>query len=109
MWLLEVFLAACSPLSNSTSEPFCLYSRCACQANAEPDLQQTGDRLKGLVAGLVEGILELVADPLAARQHSCQQVNGLPAGSAARLGHWIKVYEKQQHGRGLGGSGMQML
>ena len=35
------------------------------QANAEPDLQQTGDRLKPLVAGVVEGIMQLVVDPLA--------------------------------------------
>ena len=35
------------------------------QANAEPDLQQTGDRLKLVVAGVVEGIMQLVVDPLA--------------------------------------------
>ena len=29
-------------------------------------------------------------------------------GSAAGFGRWIKVYEKQQEGRGLGGSGMRM-
>ena len=38
------------------------------QANAEPDLQQTGDRLKLVVAGLVEGIMQLVVDPLAHSQ-----------------------------------------
>lgn len=43
------------------------------QANAEPDLQQTGDRLKPVVEGLVEGIMHLVVDPLA---HS--QVNPPP-------------------------------
>jgi len=42
--------------------------RRAAQANAEPDLAQTGARLRPLVAGLVEGALALVADPLAARQ-----------------------------------------
>lgn len=35
------------------------------QANAEPDVAQTGARLRPLVAGLVEGVLALVADPLA--------------------------------------------
>ncbi|KAK9826378.1 hypothetical protein WJX81_005431 [Elliptochloris bilobata] len=34
------------------------------EANAEPDMAQTGERLRPLVAGLVEGILALVADPL---------------------------------------------
>ena len=29
-------------------------------------------------------------------------------GSVAGFGRWIKVYEKQQDGRGLGGSGMRM-
>lgn len=38
------------------------------QANAEPDLQQTGDRLKPVVEGLVEGIMHLVVDPLAHSQ-----------------------------------------
>lgn len=38
------------------------------QANAEPDLQQTGDRLKGLVAGMVEGALDLVAGPIEQQQ-----------------------------------------
>ena len=36
----------------------------ALQANAEPDLQQTGERLKPIIAGLVEGIMQLVVDPL---------------------------------------------
>ena len=36
----------------------------ALQANAEPDLQQTGKRLKPIIAGLVEGIMQLVVDPL---------------------------------------------
>ena len=38
------------------------------QANAEPDLQQTGGRLKPVVAGLIEGIMQLVVDPLALSQ-----------------------------------------
>lgn len=38
------------------------------QANAEPDLQQTGRRLKAVVAGLIEGIMQLVVDPLALSQ-----------------------------------------
>lgn len=77
------------------------------QANAEPDLQQTGERLKGLIAGLVEGILDLVADPLAVQQGDVvRPVNG---EMTEGFGRWIKVYEKQQGGRGLGGSGLQML
>ena len=40
----------------------------ALQANAEPDMKQTGQRLQGIIAGLVEGILQLVADPLTAEQ-----------------------------------------
>lgn len=38
------------------------------QANAEPDLQQTGSRLKPIVAGVIEGIMQLVVDPLAMTQ-----------------------------------------
>ena len=34
----------------------------ALQANAEPDMKQTGKRLKGIVAGLVEGTLGLALD-----------------------------------------------
>ena len=50
------------------------------QANAEPDLQQTGDRLKGLIAGMVKGALDLVAGPLEQHQdhHSC---NGHQVGA----------------------------
>jgi hypothetical protein len=77
------------------------------QANAEPDLQQTGDRLKGLIAGLVEGVLELVADPLEVQQRGFAEVTR--EHTAEGFGLWIKVYEKQQGGRGLGGSGLQML
>ena len=29
------------------------------QANAEPDMKQTGERLKGIISSLVEGTLEL--------------------------------------------------
>ena len=79
------------------------------QANAEPDLQQTGGRLKGLIAGLVEGILELVADPLAAHQHCRRRESGRAGGACDGFGHWTMVFERQQSGRGLGGSGMQML
>ncbi len=35
------------------------------QANAEPDMKQTGDRLKHLIDNLVEDTLQLVADPFA--------------------------------------------
>jgi hypothetical protein len=44
------------------------------QANAEPDLQQTGDRLRGFISGLVEGILQLVVDPLAESADPCALV-----------------------------------
>ncbi|KAK9815849.1 hypothetical protein WJX72_010743 [[Myrmecia] bisecta] len=40
------------------------------EANAEPDLKQTGSRLRPLIAGLIEGTLELVVDPLAGPQGS---------------------------------------
>jgi hypothetical protein len=46
------------------------------QANAEPDLQQTGKRLKGVIAGLVEGTLDLVAAPLEAQHGQQSQVSG---------------------------------
>ncbi len=54
------------------------------QANAEPDLQQTGDRLKGVIGGLVEGTLELVAGPLE-RQNGkhCQVIHSNPISSQA--------------------------
>lgn len=35
------------------------------QANAEPDLRQTGKRLRGVIDDLIEGVLQLVADPFA--------------------------------------------
>lgn len=38
------------------------------QANAEPDMKQTGERLKGLIDSLVECTVQLVADPFAAEQ-----------------------------------------
>ena len=83
------------------------------QANAEPDLRQTGDRLKGLIAGLVEVTLDLVAGPLEQQQqqqqHQAKQVLSMPQVSGGRVGSWIKVFEKRQDGRGLGGSGMHML
>ena len=41
---------------------------CFPQANAEPDMKQTGERLKSLIDNLVEGTLQLVADPFAEKQ-----------------------------------------
>ena len=38
------------------------------QANAEPDFGQSGDRLRPVIAQLVEGTLKLTADKLAASQ-----------------------------------------
>lgn len=35
------------------------------EANAEPDFKQTGQRLRCVIDGLVEGTLQIVADPLA--------------------------------------------
>lgn len=72
-----------SPLSFSTANvllPLLGSDACGCaccavdadwrvwllEANAEPDLMQTGDRLAPLIADLVDGIMELVVDPLAA-------------------------------------------
>ncbi|DBA82917.1 TPA: hypothetical protein ACH3X1_006707 [Trebouxia sp. C0004] len=73
------------------------------EANAEPDLQQTGSRLKPMVAGVIEGIMQLVVDPLAMTQ-------GVNASQPASLsedfaGRWVEVLDKQQ-GRHLGSSGM---
>lgn len=73
------------------------------EANAEPDLQQTGSRLKPIVAGVIEGIMQLVVDPLAVTQ-------GVNASQPASLseafsGQWVEVLNKQQ-GRHLGSSGM---
>ena len=45
------------------------------QANAEPDLQQTGTRLKSVIAGLVEGCLQLVADDMPAQSVSSWHAN----------------------------------
>ena len=87
---------------------------------------------------MVKGVLDLVAGPLEQQQHHghkvaamlcckgcyvlhesldqkpdnegdpacCMQADG---GCAASFGRWVKVYEKQQEGRGLGASGMHML
>ncbi|KAK9903517.1 hypothetical protein WJX75_007884 [Coccomyxa subellipsoidea] len=73
------------------------------EANAEPDLQQTGERLKGVIAGLVDGTLDLVAGPQEGT------IGKAPVnGTTDREGHWMKVYDKQLEGRGIGGSGMRM-
>lgn len=52
------------------------------EANAEPDFGQTGERLKGLVAGVVECTLQLVADPLCAtvQPRQCSGA-GIPTAS----------------------------
>ena len=42
------------------------------QANAEPDLAQTGTRLRPVMAGLVEGILQLVLPAIEGRNTSTQ-------------------------------------
>ena len=47
------------------------------QANAEPDLQQTGTRLKPVITGLVEGCLQLVADDMPALSVSPGHANPL--------------------------------
>ncbi|DBA82238.1 hypothetical protein WJX79_003267 [Trebouxia sp. C0005] len=73
------------------------------EANAEPDLQQTGSRLKPIVAGLIEGIMQLVVDPLAMTQgvDASQPVST----SGDFSGQWVEVLDKQQ-GRHLGSSGI---
>lgn len=73
------------------------------EANAEPDLQQTGERLKPIVAGLLEGIMQLVVDPLAQSQGIVPSTAKLDGKKF--VGQWVQVLDKQQ-GRHLGGSGM---
>lgn len=72
------------------------------EANAEPDLMQTGTRLKPVVAGVIEGIMQLVVDPLALSQGVVPSTSG-PFESTC--GQWVEVLNKEQ-GRHLGGSGM---
>lgn len=92
---------------------------------------QTGDRLKSLVAGVVEGVMELVLDPLAdgrayesGSTFANGQMNGVHHNDKAmsqgsggateehsrpetsKSGRWVKVYEKHQGG--FGPSGMRM-
>lgn len=69
---------------------------------------QTGDRLKTVVAGLVEGTLQLVADPLAASPDS-QQDSNAAADPSDDTGHscWSKVYETRAGGY-AGNSGISM-
>lgn len=76
------------------------------EANAEPDLQQTGDRLKPVVAGVVEGIMQLVVDPLAHPQGCKVNEAKCENSKQAELdGQWVEVLDKEQ-GRHLGASGM---
>ena len=42
------------------------------QANAEPDLAQTGERLKPVMAGLISGILDLILPSMEAGHSSAQ-------------------------------------
>lgn len=95
------------------------------EANADPDFSQTGERLKGLVSGLVEGTLQLVADPLAAvavaaaqgneqpgEQHApdCQDNRDSTVGASracSEHGQWTKVYETKAGGYS-GSSGISM-
>lgn len=42
------------------------------QANAEPDLAQTGERLKPAMAGLISGILDLFLPSMGAGHSSAQ-------------------------------------
>lgn len=52
------------------------------QANAEPDFRQTGQRLQGVVKGLIEGVVKIVADPLA--EQLVRPAN-LPPGLSSEL------------------------
>ncbi|CAD7701435.1 unnamed protein product [Ostreobium quekettii] len=63
------------------------------EANAEPDFKQTGQRLRCIVDGLVEGVLRLVADPLAEEQGV--RPPGEQEGVIGK-GRWRKVLEKEQ-------------
>ncbi len=77
------------------------------QANAEPDLAQTGERLRPVMASLVQGILNLVLPSVVAGDPSLQmstKVQHTSAVAAENLtGKWVKVFERQQGGRGFGG------
>ena len=53
------------------------------QANAEPDLQQTGIRLKPVIAGLVEGCLQLVADDMPALSVSLGHAQSVCKGAVS--------------------------
>lgn len=37
------------------------------EANAEPDFKQTGGRLRHVIENLMEGVMELVVDPIAGK------------------------------------------
>ena len=75
-----------------------LYTQLSClaqmQANAEPDLQQTGNRLKPIVAGLIEGIMQLVVDPLAQSHVSFLPCSCyfLPIHHACPLAHCLTCF-----------------
>ena len=56
------------------------------EANAEPDLMQTGARLRPLVAGLLEGVCSLFLDDLAR-----EKVGGWRWVGAGRGGCWMRV------------------
>lgn len=92
------------------------------QANAEPDMAQTGKRLRPLVAGLVEGTLALVADPLERSRSGadgerskpeadakCVEIGNAGEQRGQVLGKWVQAWDKRQAGRGLGSSGMRMM
>lgn len=83
------------------------------EANAEPDLQQTGTRLKPVIASLVEGCLQLVADDMPAlKGHASAKnfqrgpcTNKQSLESQSSRGHWIEVLSKSM-GREEGHSGI---
>ena len=85
-------------------------------------MAQTGERLRPLVAGLVEGTLALVADPLERSRTGADGECSEPEADAKRvengnageqrgqvLGKWVQAWDKRQAGRGLGSSGMRMM
>ncbi|KAK9835718.1 hypothetical protein WJX74_006570 [Apatococcus lobatus] len=75
------------------------------EANAEPDFRQTGDRLRPVVAGVVEGTMQTAVDSWAAQELG-RTCNVQPS-STQRLGAWQEVFCSQVAGR-QGVSGMSM-
>mmetsp|Transcript_2633 Transcript_2633/g.7837 ORF Transcript_2633/g.7837 Transcript_2633/m.7837 type:complete len:443 (-) Transcript_2633:1024-2352(-) len=83
------------------------------EANADPDFAQTGERLQGVVADLVEGTLQLVADPLATAAGWVDSSNGgaqphTPLENPEQdHDYWVPVYQSRAGGY-TGSSGISV-